>query len=352
MDDFFDKYKSVQPYLVNDDAAAGARAAPVAGGPRALRRHDQVHPVRRVHDVVPVVLGAARVRRAGGHRQRPPLHLRLARRRRRRAARDPRRRGRRVALPDDLQLHRRLPARHQDHPGDPRGQLAPSRGDAPERRRHAVRRPRRRRRPLTRPTRTPMRREPRPGSSSAPTARPAAIPGRPRSGRRCTTWPGPTRVTTGPHPDASISDYLGVQTNNVAEYTGVVRALELARELGARRGPPAARLEAHRRAAVRSLAGQGRQAHPALGGRAAGRSAASGGGPRPTSRGPRTRSPTPWPTRPSTGSTPAARPRSCGARPDAEADAAVTGDLAAGRIGRQRGGRMVAPRRRGDPAST
>jgi probable phosphoglycerate mutase len=34
-------------------------------------------------------------------------------------------------------------------------------------------------------------------------------------------------------PDASISDYLGVQTNNVAEYTGVVRALDLAAELGA-----------------------------------------------------------------------------------------------------------------------
>ncbi len=34
-------------------------------------------------------------------------------------------------------------------------------------------------------------------------------------------------------PDASISDYLGIQTNNVAEYTGVVRALDLARELGA-----------------------------------------------------------------------------------------------------------------------
>jgi ribonuclease HI len=34
--------------------------------------------------------------------------------------------------------------------------------------------------------------------------------------------------------DASISDYLGIQTNNVAEYTGVVRALDLARELGAR----------------------------------------------------------------------------------------------------------------------
>jgi len=35
-------------------------------------------------------------------------------------------------------------------------------------------------------------------------------------------------------PDASISEYLGVQTNNVAEYTAVVRALELAHELGAR----------------------------------------------------------------------------------------------------------------------
>ena len=34
-------------------------------------------------------------------------------------------------------------------------------------------------------------------------------------------------------PAASISEFLGHQTNNVAEYTGVVRALELARELGA-----------------------------------------------------------------------------------------------------------------------
>ena len=36
-------------------------------------------------------------------------------------------------------------------------------------------------------------------------------------------------------PDASISDYLGIQTNNVAEYMAVVRAVELALELGARR---------------------------------------------------------------------------------------------------------------------
>jgi probable phosphoglycerate mutase len=36
-------------------------------------------------------------------------------------------------------------------------------------------------------------------------------------------------------PDATISEYLGVQTNNVAEYTGVLRAVALARELGAAR---------------------------------------------------------------------------------------------------------------------
>jgi ribonuclease HI len=36
-------------------------------------------------------------------------------------------------------------------------------------------------------------------------------------------------------PDASISEYLGIRTNNVAEYIGVVRALGLARELGAER---------------------------------------------------------------------------------------------------------------------
>ena len=36
-------------------------------------------------------------------------------------------------------------------------------------------------------------------------------------------------------PDASISDYLGIQTNNVAEYTAVVRAVALGLDLGARR---------------------------------------------------------------------------------------------------------------------
>ncbi len=43
----------------------------------------------------------------------------------------------------------------------------------------------------------------------------------------------PDALDPAAQPDASISEYLGRQTNNVAEYTGVVRALDLARELGA-----------------------------------------------------------------------------------------------------------------------
>jgi ribonuclease HI len=36
-------------------------------------------------------------------------------------------------------------------------------------------------------------------------------------------------------PDATISEYLGIQTNNVAEYTGTLRAVGLGLELGATR---------------------------------------------------------------------------------------------------------------------
>jgi ribonuclease HI len=45
----------------------------------------------------------------------------------------------------------------------------------------------------------------------------------------------PDARSPGAAPDASVSAFLGPRTNNVAEYTGVLRGLELARELGARR---------------------------------------------------------------------------------------------------------------------
>ena len=81
---------------------------------------------------------------------------------------------------------------------------------------------------------TPHRSRRRVGSSSGRMAPPAATRVRPRSGPRCIDLGRPDARDDRAVPDASISDYLGVQTNNVAEYTGVVRALDLARELGAR----------------------------------------------------------------------------------------------------------------------
>ena len=134
-----------------------------------------------------------------------------------------------MALPDHLQLHRRLPAGHPHHPGDPRGQLGhrgaaglngtlfgelegPTRDEAGE-----------------------------PGGAARPSTgflirtdgAARGNPGPASAGAALYDLDRPDARDPRARPDASISDYLGVQTNNVAEYTGVVRALELARELGA-----------------------------------------------------------------------------------------------------------------------
>src|SRR5439155_3111 len=77
---------------------------------------------RGVHDVVPDLLGQLVLRRPCRHRERPPVHLRLARRGRRRAPRHPQPALGGRALPHRLQLHRGLSPRHQDHPGHPRGE--------------------------------------------------------------------------------------------------------------------------------------------------------------------------------------------------------------------------------------
>ena len=84
-----------------------------------VRRHDEVHPVRRVHDVVPDLLGRRGLRRAGGDRERPPIHLRLPGPGRPGTARDPLGEDRGLSLPHDLQLHRGMPSRHRGHEGDP-----------------------------------------------------------------------------------------------------------------------------------------------------------------------------------------------------------------------------------------
>ncbi len=49
MEPFFQSYREVMPFLITDGARADPRAGAVAGRPRALRRHHQVHPVRGLH---------------------------------------------------------------------------------------------------------------------------------------------------------------------------------------------------------------------------------------------------------------------------------------------------------------
>jgi ribonuclease HI len=122
-----------------------------------------------------------------------------------------------VALPDDLQLHRCLPARDRGHPGDP-GSVGSDRRasglsgffDLPDVPPAATLR-------LIIRTDGAAKGNPGPASSGAVLID-AAQPG---SGDPLA------------RPLATISEYLGVQTNNVAEYVGVVRALALALELGA-----------------------------------------------------------------------------------------------------------------------
>jgi probable phosphoglycerate mutase len=58
-------------------------------------------------------------------------------------------------------------------------------------------------------------------------------PGPASSGAVLIEAAGPASRRPDAAPIATISEYLGVQTNNVAEYVAVVRALTLAAELGA-----------------------------------------------------------------------------------------------------------------------
>ena len=122
MEPFFEGYKSVLPFLVNDE-----------GEPDKERRQSPEERAR-FDDTTKCILCAACTTSCpifwgddeyvgpGRHRERPPVHLRLARPRRPRAPEDPVGEDRRVPLPDHVQLHRRLPARHPGDEGDPRGQ--------------------------------------------------------------------------------------------------------------------------------------------------------------------------------------------------------------------------------------
>jgi hypothetical protein len=150
-----------------------------------------------------------------------------------------------VALPDDLQLRRRLSAWHQHHAGDPRGVvghrgapgIAPRQADPPTQSlwgdepasdgapasaapsADAVAPP-----PVRGPRRILIRAD---GASRG-------NPGHASAGAVLIDNDAPDALSPAATPIATVSEYLGRQTNNVAEYTAVIRALQVARELGAR----------------------------------------------------------------------------------------------------------------------
>ena len=116
-----------------------------------------------------------------------------------------------MALPHDLQLHGCLPAGHPYHPGHPRrhrrdhGAAGLSEPSLPVIAHLVIR------------TDGAARGNPGPASLGA-----ALIDGSRADALRPDA-----------PPDATISEALGIQTNNVAEWTGVVEALKLAGRLGA-----------------------------------------------------------------------------------------------------------------------
>ena len=59
MEPFFDNYKKVLPYFINDSPlpADGTERLQSPGTARTLRRNHQMHPVRSLHHLLPVVLG-------------------------------------------------------------------------------------------------------------------------------------------------------------------------------------------------------------------------------------------------------------------------------------------------------
>jgi ribonuclease HI len=150
-----------------------------------------------------------------------------------------------VALPHDLQLRRCLPAWDQHHPGDPRGLLGDRGASDLNRSLWGAGE-------LDRPAEG--------GGAGEEPPHPAGRDSTPsrasddRTLRLIVRTDGAARSNPGPasagavlidadssgareplaRPIATISDYLGNQTNNVAEYTACIRALGLARELGAR----------------------------------------------------------------------------------------------------------------------
>ena len=127
------------------------------------------------------------------------------------------------------------------------------------------------------------------GSSPTSTAAPAAIPGPAGYGVRI-EQPDGTLVE-------EFGDSIGVATNNVAEYRGLLAALEWARAHGAHDAPRALGLAAARAADARQLQGEASRACSRCTRRRGCSRTRSAASPSSTSAASRTRTPIGWPTR-------------------------------------------------------
>ena len=145
-----------------------------------------------------------------------------------------------MALPDDLQLRRRLSARHQHHQSDTRSQ---QRGSGERR--------------LTSPQRSQPRLE-RAVIRADGAAR--GNPGPAAAGAVIIDATRPDAFSPDAPPVAVIARPLGLQTNNFAEYNGVILALEKASALGAREVD----LVLDSMLIVEQLSGRWRVKHPAI----------------------------------------------------------------------------------------
>ena len=229
MDEFFAKYRSVMPFQVDDDVM-----------PARERRQSQ-EDRERYDDTTKCILCAACTSSCPSFWAQDsyvgPAAIVNAHRfifdtrdaGAGRAAGDPVRRGWRLALPHHLQLHGCLPARHQHHARHPRGLVRPSWsvGSEPARcrrgRRHRRTRdevPRLRRQFERLVIRTDGASRGNPGPRLRGCGAHRCRPSRMRSSR--------TRMAV-----AVVARDLGIRTNNVAEYAGLVLALREAALLGA-----------------------------------------------------------------------------------------------------------------------
>ncbi len=118
MEPFFNAYRDVMPFLIPAGHEPAKERLQSAEDRAIFDDTTKCILCACLHDQLPGLLERRPVLRSTGHRGCPPVHLRLPRRRGGCAPGHPQQQGRRVALPDHLQLHGCVPAWDRGHESD------------------------------------------------------------------------------------------------------------------------------------------------------------------------------------------------------------------------------------------